>query len=53
MSALSGVRTLIWSEPIRSLCDDDLADLGADVVKVEHPEKGDDTRAFGPPFVGG
>ena len=29
-----------------------LADLGADVVKVEHPEKGDDTRSFGPPFVG-
>ncbi len=29
-----------------------LADLGADVVKVERPRHGDDTRAWGPPFAG-
>tara|TARA_R110000868_G_scaffold90113_3_gene250419 strand:- start:3416 stop:4609 length:1194 start_codon:yes stop_codon:yes gene_type:complete len=28
-----------------------LADLGADVVKVERPEVGDDTRAWGPPYL--
>jgi crotonobetainyl-CoA:carnitine CoA-transferase CaiB-like acyl-CoA transferase len=29
-----------------------LGDLGADVVKVEHPEGGDETRGWGPPFLG-
>jgi crotonobetainyl-CoA:carnitine CoA-transferase CaiB-like acyl-CoA transferase len=30
-----------------------LADLGADVVKVERPGTGDDTRSWGPPYAGG
>ena len=30
-----------------------LGDLGADVVKVEQPGAGDDTRGWGPPFAGG
>ena len=30
-----------------------LADLGADVLKIEHPAGGDETRTWGPPFAGG
>jgi crotonobetainyl-CoA:carnitine CoA-transferase CaiB-like acyl-CoA transferase len=30
-----------------------LGDMGADVVKIERPEAGDDTRGYGPPFVNG
>jgi crotonobetainyl-CoA:carnitine CoA-transferase CaiB-like acyl-CoA transferase len=30
-----------------------LGDLGADVVKIEEPSKGDESRTYGPPFLGG
>ena len=32
-------------------CTQILGDLGADVIKVENPEGGDDTRSWGPPFI--
>jgi crotonobetainyl-CoA:carnitine CoA-transferase CaiB-like acyl-CoA transferase len=32
-------------------CTQLLADLGANVIKIEHPDHGDDTRTWGPPFI--
>lgn len=34
-------------------CTMQLADMGARVIKIEHPDRGDDTRAWGPPWVHG
>ncbi len=52
MKPLSGVRVLELARILAGpWCGQLLADLGAEVMKVERPGTGDDTRAWGPPFV--
>lgn len=52
MGPLKGVRVLELGRVLAApWCGQMMADLGAEVIKVEHPAKGDDTRSWGPPNV--
>src|SRR5687767_14619853 len=54
MSPLDGMFVLDLSRVLAGpYCTMQLGDLGARVVTIEQPGRGDDTRAWGPPFVGG
>lgn len=50
--ALEGIKVLDLSRILAGpWCTQNLADLGAEVTKVEHPVRGDDTRGWGPPYL--
>lgn len=53
-NALQGIKVMDMSRILAGpWCTQNLADLGAEVIKVEHPVGGDDTRSWGPPYPEG
>ena len=50
---LHGIRVLDASRILTGpFCSMILGDLGAEIIKIERPGSGDDTRQWGPPFIG-
>ncbi|MFQ5848058.1 MAG: CaiB/BaiF CoA transferase family protein [Candidatus Methylomirabilales bacterium] len=52
MQALDGIKVIDLSRILAGpFCTLTLGDMGAEVIKVENPDGGDDTRGWGPPFI--
>ena len=50
---LTGIRVIDMTRILAGpFCTMNLGDMGAEIIKIEQPGKGDDTRAWGPPFAG-